>query len=311
MEDVTDTVFREIVMGISDPLVLKVIFTEFTSTDGLMDKRGYERVSERLIVNSSEKKLLQDLGIKLVAQIWGNNPEKFMQSARLISEMNLFDGIDINMGCPVKKVVKKDTCSALIKMPELAKGIIFATKEGTSLPVSVKTRIGFNSVVTEEWIAILLQTKPAAITVHGRTQKMQSDGLADWAEVKKAVELRNMINPETLMLGNGDILSHADGLEKAAYSGVEGLMVGRGVFHDPWIFNTNSKKPDIEERINRMVRHIALYKKTWEGKKPINQLKRFFKIYINGFPGAAEYRAKLMEAKSFDELEQIVSGFNI
>lgn len=307
MEDVTDTVFREVVLGISDPNILKVVFTEFTSTDGLMDERGFDRVSERLIVNGTEKKLLISNEIKLVAQIWGNDPEKFRNSAEIISKMGLFDGIDINMGCPVKKVVKKNTCSALIRKPDLASEIIEATKSGTNLPVSVKTRIGFNTVVTEEWISVLLKAHPAAITLHGRTQKMQSEGLADWNEVRKAVDIRNQINPDVIIIGNGDVLTYADGIKKREFSGAEGIMVGRGIFHNPWLFNQVTTGILPEEKLELISKHISLYRQTWEGKKSINQLKRFFKIYINGFDGAAALRAQLMETKNYTGLEEILS----
>ncbi len=310
MEDVTDTVFRELILNISDPSVLKVLFTEFTSTDGLMDHRGFERVSERLVTNQTEIALIKQTNAKLVAQIWGNDPEKFRQSAELITRMGVFDGVDINMGCPVKKVVKKSTCSALIKMPELAKEIVQATMEGTNLPVSVKTRIGFNEVVTEKWVSHLLEVKPAAITIHGRTQKMQSDGLADWNEVRKAVDLRNAICPETIMLGNGDVLSYADGIEKAKSTGVEGIMVGRGVFQNPWMFNASTTVIPLEERLRVLEQHVRHYEKTWGGTKNVNTLKRFFKIYANSFPGAADFRAKLMETRGYKDIYQVVDEFS-
>jgi tRNA-dihydrouridine synthase len=307
MEDATDTVFREIILGISDPKILKVVFTEFTSTDGLLDERGYKRVSERLVVNNSEWELIKNNNVKLVAQIWGNNPEKFSRAAELITEIGYFQGIDINMGCPVKKVVKKNTCSALIKEPELAKDIVQATKSGTHLPVSVKTRIGFNSVVTEKWISDLLEVKPAAITLHGRTQKMQSEGQSDWNEIKKAVDLRNSVNSDTVMLGNGDVNSYSNGLNKLMVSGVEGIMVGRGVFRNPWIFNKDIPEISPEERIRILINHITIYQKTWEEVKSINLLKRFFKIYVNSFKGAADFRGRLMGIRNYDDLYAVLS----
>lgn len=299
MEDVTDTVFREVIMSVSRPEVLQVLFTEFTSTDGLMDRRGFERVSERFIVNQSEIELLKNRNTKLVAQIWGNNPEKFYQTAKLISAMNLFDGIDINMGCPVKKVVKKNTCSALIKMPELAKELILATKDGTTLPVSVKTRIGFNDVITEQWTTHLLETDITALTVHGRTQKMQSDGMADWNEISKVVNIRNSLQKDTIIIGNGDVDSYAEGINKSASAGVDGIMVGRGVFKNPWMFNSEFPPLNVIDRLLLMKKHIELYESTWKRKKNFNVLKRFFKIYVNNFPGAGKLRSELMETKDY------------
>lgn len=270
MEDVTDTVFREIVMGMAGPGKLHVVFTEFTSVEGMNHPIGRERVSERLIVNSSERELLKKLNIKLVAQIWGRKPEIYYNIARYITENYQFDGIDINMGCPVKKVVKIGACSALIGEPSLAKEIILATKEGTSLPVSVKTRTGIKQHQTEEWIANLLDANPAAIILHGRTQRMQSDGDADWGEIAKAVSLKNQINPNIPIHGNGDVLSYADGLKKVAETGVNGVMIGRGIFQNPWFFDPSKTEISKEERIARLVQHTRLFEETWGGKKNFN-----------------------------------------
>ena len=239
MEDVTDTVFREVVLSVSDVDALNVVFTEFTSTDGLCHEKGRPKVIERLMVNASEMQLLKSRSSKLVAQIWGSDPEKFRQSAKLITDMNLFDGIDINMGCPVKKVVKNKSCANLINFPDLAKEIVYATSESTSLPVSVKTRIGFSRINTEEWISHLLDTEPKAITIHGRTRKMMSNGPALWGEIGKAVSLRNQRESSTIMLGNGDVISYPDAINRNETYGVDGEMVVTGVFKNPWMFKSN------------------------------------------------------------------------
>ena len=249
MEDVTDTVFREIVMGMAEPGRLNVVFTEFTSVEGMNHPVGRERVSERLIVNDSERELLKKLNIKLVAQIWGRNPEIYNNISKYITENYQFDGIDINMGCPVKKVFKQGACSALIGEPALAKEIILATKEATHLPVSVKTRTGIKQHQTEEWISNLLEVDPAAIILHGRTQRMQSEGEANWEEIKKAVEIKNQIKPEIPFHGNGDVFSYENGLQRIAETGVDGVMIGRGIFHNPWFFNPEKTEISKEERI--------------------------------------------------------------
>ena len=302
MEDVTDTVFREIVMGMSAPEKLNVVFTEFTSVEGMNHPVGRNRVSERLIVNNSEKELLRKMNVKLVAQIWGRNPEIYKNIARYLTENYQFDGIDINMGCPVKKVVKQGACSALIGEPSLAKEIIAATKEGTNLPVSVKTRTGIKKHQTEDWIEQLLESKPAAIILHGRTQKMQSEGDADWLEIAKAVRVRNDIDPSVPLHGNGDVFSYADGLKKIEETGVNGVMVGRGIFKNPWFFNPEKQEITEKERIAKLLEHTHLYKQTWGGKKNFNILKRFYKIYLNSFEGAAKMRADIMEAKTFSDV---------
>ena len=302
MEDVTDTVFREIVMGMAAPDKLNVVFTEFTSVEGMNHPVGRNRVSERLIVNDSEKELLKKQNVKLVAQIWGRNPEIYRNIAKYITENYQFDGIDINMGCPVKKVVKQGACSALIGEPSLAKEIISATKEGTNLPVSIKTRTGIKKHQTEEWISQLIETKPAAIILHGRTQRMKSEGNADWNEIAKAVSLKNQLDPSIPLHGNGDVFSYADGLKKIEETGVNGVMIGRGIFQNPWFFNPEKTDLSKEERIEKLLQHTRLFEQTWGGKKNFNILKRFYKIYLNSFDGAAKMRADLMEVKNFEEV---------
>lgn len=306
MEDVTDTVFRELILSVSDPESLHILFTEFTSTDGLCHERGRIKVMERLLVSEQEKTLLKAMNVKLVAQIWGSDPEKFRESAAFVTSLGLFDGIDINMGCPVSKVVKKKCCSALINYPELAKEIVYATRAGTDLPVSVKTRIGFNRVITGEWISHLLETEPEAIIVHGRTQKMQSEGLASWEEIGKAVQLRNAKGSQTLILGNGDVKSIAEANEKVNIFDVDGVMIGTGIFKNPWLFSKDAIPPDQNAKINLMLRHLFLFDQTWKGEKSFNLMKRFFKIYLNGFNGAAEWRDKLMHAKDYPDVLVII-----
>jgi len=210
------------------------------------------------------------------------------------------------MGCPVKKIVKQGGCSALIHQPDLAKEIILATKEASTIPVSVKTRIGINNVITEEWVAHLLETRPAVITVHGRTQKQQTEGLADWNEVKKAVELRNSLDSDTLIHGNGDVMSYEDGLKKAIDYSVDGIMIGRGIFKNPWFFNKamTNKKP--EERLSLLWKHALLFTQTWKNDKNFAILKRFFKIYTSDFYGSAGIRASLMETNSLEDVKKVL-----
>jgi nifR3 family TIM-barrel protein len=304
MEDVTDTVFREIVLGMAAPEKLHVVMTEFTSVEGMNHPKGRERVSERLIVNVSERELLKAKNVKLVVQIWGINPEVYHKIAKYITENYQFDGLDINMGCPVKKVVKTGACSALIGDPALAKEIIQATKEGTNLPVSVKTRTGIKQHQTEEWISHLLETDPSAIILHGRTQRMQSEGEASWEEIAKAVKVKNQLKPHIPLYGNGDVFSYSDGLKKASETDADGVMVGRGIFQNPWFFDPEKMEITQEERIKKLLEHTRLFEQTWGGIKNFNILKRFYKIYLNSFPGAAKLRADLMEVKNYEEVYQ-------
>lgn len=306
MEDVTDTSFREVVARISDPQHLHILYTEFTSIDGMNHPDGKIRVGERLLVSETEKKLLQQKNIRLVAQIWGKNPELFYKIAKEITEEYDFDGLDINMGCPVKNVVKNGCCSALISEPGLAKEIVLATKEATHLPVSLKTRTGIKSHDTENWIGHLMETRPAAIILHGRTQKQQSDGLADWDEIAKGARVRDQFNPGTKFIGNGDVISIKHGEELVEKFGIDGVMIGRGIFHNPWFFNSIDQSPGKLEKLAQLLVHAQLFEQNWGRKKNINILNRFFKIYTNDFNGAAKLRAELMAVKSFEEVYRIV-----
>jgi len=308
MEDVTDTVFREIIMGMASPGKLNVVFTEFTSVEGMNHPVGRERVSERLIVNDSERELLKNLNIKLIAQIWGRNPDLYNKIAGYITENYDFDGLDINMGCPVKKVFRIGACSALIGEPSLAKEIIMATKEATHLPVSVKTRTGIKEHQTEEWISELLEVDPAAIILHGRTQRMQSEGNASWEEIGKAVKLKNRLKPYIPFHGNGDIFSYEKGLKRIEETGVDGVMIGRGIFQNPWFFNPEKSEISKEDRIQKLIDHTRLFEQTWNPGKNFNILKRFYKIYLNSFPGAAKMRTDLMEVKGYDDVYKYFRG---
>ncbi len=309
MEDVTDTTFRELVLNLSEPEHLHILFSEFLSTDGFCHPVGQEKVIHRFKINDSELKLAKEMNVKLVAQIWGTDPEKFAKTAKYISEETAFDGIDINMGCPMKNIIKKGACSALINTPQLAREIISATKEATHLPLSVKTRIGFKSVVTEAWISELLHSEIDALTVHGRIQSIMSDGVADWNEIKKAVELRDKINPRIKILGNGDVMSIAECNEKVDNYGVDGVMIGRGIFANPWFFNPDFE-PEMEDKLKALLLHSKLYWQTWEGEKPWSILKRFFKIYTNNFKGAAALRAALMDTHNLPEAEEVLDKFH-
>lgn len=309
MEDVTDTVFRELVMRNSDPQYFHVVFTEFTSTDGLCHELGRPNVISRLRVNDSEREVLKEKNTKIVAQIWGADPEKFYKATKMICAEKDFDGIDINMGCPVKKIVKQGGCSALIGQYELVKEIIRAVKDATDLPVSVKTRTGIKKHDTENWMGFLLQTGLSAIVIHARTQKDKSEKDADWLEIEKAVGLKNSIAPDTLLLGNGGVTGVEDAFEKCRRTGADGVMVGRGILHNPWFFNYPQKEISTEKKLDLLWKHVELFTNTWGKDKNFNILKRFFKIYANNFNGAARIRAALMETGSPEDVKKVLDDF--
>ncbi len=305
MEDVTDTVFRQLILETSDADQLDAVFTEFVSTEGLCHKVGKSKVIHRLFVNESERELLKAKDVKLVAQIWGKRPEIFYKATKMIMDEMDFDGIDINMGCPVPKIVKQGCCSGLIKDPSLAKEIVQATQEASKLPVSVKTRIGFKKVVTEEWIEHLLETNPAAIILHGRTQEMQSDGTADWDEIAKAVRIRDRSVKDIPLLGNGDVMSLQEIDERVEQTKVDGVMIGRGIFHNPWLFSKRSDA-SVAEHMALLWGHTELFRQTWQEQKNFYILKHFYKVYVKNFPGANQLRQELMSAKDYIQVEKIL-----
>jgi tRNA-dihydrouridine synthase len=309
MEDVTDTVFRQLVLEVSAPGCLHVVYAEFASSDGLCHPEGRDRVAGRLVVSAGERKLLQEKGVRLVAQVWGTDPRKFHRAAGLIDQEGGFDGIDINMGCPVRKIIRHGACAALIREPALAREIIVATKEATRLPVSVKTRTGDLRHETERWVGQLLEVEPAAIILHGRTRKMASRAPADWGEISRAVGLRDRLGSATMLVGNGDVDSLAAGRQRATASGVEGVMLGRGIFQNPWLFNEPPLEIGRSERLELLWRHVRLYTDVWGGRKPFHPLKRYFRIYAAGFAGAAELRSLLMRTRSPDEVRSLLDGW--
>ena len=300
MEDVTDTVFRRIVGRCGRP---DVFFTEFTSVDGLFSK-GYDYVAKRLEYTQEER--------PLIAQIWGAKPENYYKASQMLVEKG-FDGIDINMGCPERRVVSQGLCSALINNPTLAKEIIQATKEGAGnkVPVSVKTRIGFKEVQTEEWISFLLEQHLDALTVHGRTAKEMSKVPAKWDEIGKAVEMRDKMKVKTIIIGNGDVMSRNEAIEKSEIYKLDGIMIGRGIFHDPWLFNKERSGADITfpEKATMLLEHVELFEKIWGSKKHFPIMKKFFKCYINGIENASDIREELMKCDSASEVKKYLMPF--
>ena len=291
MEDVTDTVFRRLLASWGAP---DVFFTEFVNVDGMCSP-GRDAVIHRLQHTDVEK--------PLIAQIWGLRPKNFEIAARDISAMG-FDGIDLNMGCPVKKIIKTGACSALIENPSLADEMIAATREGAGdLPVSVKTRIGFKKRKTVEWSHFLLEHNLSALTVHGRITSEMSDVPADWEEIRKVVELRNTMQMPTLIIGNGDVDRPEQLREFPSRYGVDGVMVGRGIFHNPYLFRAGDFDClSFTEKASLLREHITLYRQVWGNGSNFNVIKKFVKVYIRGFSGAAHLRAELMETTGYDEL---------
>jgi tRNA-dihydrouridine synthase len=293
MDDVTDTVFRQIV---AECAPADLYFTEFVNVDGLQSP-GRPRLMHKLLLDKKEK--------NVVAQLWGLNPENFYKTAREARRMG-YCGVDLNMGCPVKTVIKNGACAALINNRELAGEIIDATRKGVGddFPVSVKTRVGFTTVDLS-WIEFLLTKKLNLLSIHGRTAKQKSLVDANWDLIGQARELRDSLSPSTLVVGNGDISSHQQGLDLAKKYKLDGVMIGRGVFNDPFIFAKESPWAGYlpKQKIDLYRKHVELFAKTWKNnERRIETLNKFCKVYINGFDGAKEMREQLMATKTTDEL---------
>ncbi|HNW71875.1 MAG TPA: tRNA-dihydrouridine synthase [Candidatus Paceibacterota bacterium] len=296
MADVTDSAFREIISKCGKP---DVFWTEFVSADGLSHEKGQKKLLKNLKFSSREH--------PIVVQIFGSNIENIKKASRLCAKLG-FDGIDINMGCPDRTIEKQNSGSAMIKNKELAKEIIQSAKEGApKLPVSVKTRIGYNKV-DESWIKFLLEQNLSTLTVHLRTRKEMSKVGAHWEYAKDIVELRNEINKETKIIFNGDVINLEDAKKKAKETNCDGVMIGRGIFGNPWLFSkkTNNK---LEEKLKILIKHTKLFEKHFGKEKNFSIMKKHFKAYVNGFLGAKELRTALMEAKSAKEVEKIVNKF--
>ena len=292
MEGVTDTVFRQIVASVGKP---DVMMTEFVPVDAILSQ-GSSEVMRSLQYSAVER--------PIVAQIWGTDPDKFFKVAKLLKKMG-FDGIDINMGCPVYDVIKKGACSALIKNPKLAEEIILATIKGAEgLPVSVKTRIGFDKIQTEEWTKVLLQTPISALILHLRTTREMSKVPAHWEEISKAVKVRDQLKSNALIIGNGDIKTLNDAKDKCKEYGLDGAMIGRGIFENVYLFNNkvDPLKVTPSQKIALLLKHLKLYKKIRGEGKHFESVKKFVKCYINNFDGASEERIALMNTKTLDEL---------
>jgi nifR3 family TIM-barrel protein len=300
MADVTDVAFRKIITKYGKP---DVLWTEFVSADGLCSP-GRKVLIRDLEFSRKEK--------PIVAQLFSSKPEKMREAAALCQKLG-FHGIDINMGCPDKSIEKQGCGAGMIKTPDVARAIIRAAKEGApKLPISVKTRIGYNKNEIATWIPVILSEGVAALTVHCRTRKEMSNVPARWEHIREVTALRDQLAPDTLIIGNGDIKDVPDGRAKALEFGADGVMIGRGIFGNPWLFAELSGKkgnPTVEEKLKVMVEHTKLYEKLLGNIKSFAIMKKHYKAYVNGFDHAKELRMRLMEAKDSKEVSKVVKKF--
>lgn len=298
MADVTDPAYRALIAACGKPAVT---WTEFVSADGLYHMRKMKGIPD------AENPLMRDLLYTdaerpIVAQLFTSNPESMRYAAMLAKELG-YDGVDINMGCPDRSIEKQGAGAAMMKHPEKAKEVIRAAKE-SGLPVSVKTRIGYNEETMETWLPEVLSEKPAALTVHLRTRKEMSKVPAHWDLMEKAVSIRDAVSPETRILGNGDVTDLADARRKAEQTGADGIMIGRGIFGNPWVFagRTFEDTPP-EERLSALVTFAHAFERMRPAKS-FHLVRKHVKAFATGFDGAAELRARLMETTTASEMEE-------
>lgn len=302
LANVTDAAFRRIIANYSkmQSAVPYVTYTEFVSADGLAlaNEEGKKKLMRDLVFSDAEH--------PIVAQFFTSNPAHMEAAAKLAQDSG-FDGVDINMGCPDKSIEKQGGGAALIKNPERARELIRAAKKGApNLPISVKTRLGYNKDELDTWLPEILKEEPAVVTIHARTRKEMSLVPARWERVKRAVEIRNEMGSKTLIIGNGDLKDVADMEAKVKESGADGAMIGRGVFGTPWLFGSSKTK---EEGLHIAIEHAKLFEELLGDIKNFAIMKKHFKAYAEGFSGAKELRIELMETKNAQEIEKVIHSF--
>lgn len=298
MEDVTDVVFRHVVSEAARP---DVFFTEFTNSESYCHPDGIKSVRGRLTFTEDEQ--------PIVAHIWGDKPEYFSQMSIGMAELG-FKGIDINMGCPVPNVAQHGKGAGLIQRPDVAADLIQAAKAG-GLPVSVKTRLGYTEIDEwRGWLTHILKQDIANLSIHLRTREEMSKVAAHWELIPEIKELRDRVAPNTLLTINGDIPDRQTGLKLVDQYGVDGVMIGRGIFHNPFAFEKEPKDHSSKELLDLLRYHLDLHDQYSElGLRPFKALHRFFKIYVKGFRGASELRNQLMSTVSADEVRAVLDSF--
>ena len=297
MEDVTDVAFRHVIKKAASP---DVFFTEFTNSESYCHPQGIESVRGRLTFKPDEQ--------PIVAHIWGDKPENFSHMSKGMAEMG-YKGIDLNMGCPAPNVFKHGRGAGLIRRPDVAAQLIEAAKDG-GLPVSVKTRLGHAKVEEwKDWLGHLLEQDIANLTVHLRTKVEMSKVDAHWELIPEIKKLRDELAPHTLLTINGDIPDYQTGRELVDQYGVDGVMIGRGVFKNPFAFEKEAQEHSPLEFIDLFRYHLDLFDQY--SPKPFQALRRSFKIYIREFKGANDLRIALMETKTSDEARALLDEFEM
>ena len=347
MDGVTDASFRFITAKHGGP---DVTFTEFVNVESAFFVPDV--LVKDLTYTESER--------PVVAQIYGCTPEMFYKLAHVVCELG-FDGLDINMGCPARKVAARGSGAALILTPGLAQSIIRAARQGIQhwfegqtlgdlkippeliqkfgisnrlrtgleipprrrlIPVSVKTRLGYDQVIVEEWVQTLLEEKPSVISLHGRTLKQMYRGNADWEAIARAVELAK--NSETLILGNGDLQNMSDAYRRVRETGVDGVLLGRSAQGNPWIFRTKEQVKQalrsndaasiphaaisLEERFRVMIEHSMRFEKH-RGIRCFVGMRKHLAWYCKALYRASELRSQLVRMNNAHEVVKCLRNY--
>lgn len=305
MADVTDSPFRAMIVKYSrhgeEGGGPDVFYTEFVAGDGLVNDIARSRLMHHLKYSENER--------PIVAQIFSNSPENTESAARLCRELG-FDGIDINMGCPEKNICKQGAGCGMIKTPALARDVILAAKRGAQdIPVSVKTRVGWSRNEIDTWIPTILECDVAAIILHGRTRKVLSKIPANWDWIAHAADIVKKSGKPTKFIGNGDVASVSQAKEYCEIYGVDGVMIARGIFGNPWLFDTEKTEVSVKEKLEVMLEHTRLFIEELSEHKNFAVMKKHYKAYISGFDGAKELRVQLMNANSYEEIERHVQAW--
>lgn len=311
MADVTDIAFRTVISEAQSP---DIFWTEFVSADGLIraTEVGKYKLKKDLLFDKETQR-------PIIVQLFSSTYQYMYEATKLCIELG-FDGVDINMGCPDKSIEKQKCGAAMIKNPDLAISVIKACKDARrdfgneDFSVSVKTRVGYNSVELDSWIPLLLEQELDLITIHARTRKEMSKVEANWDYIKTVVRMRDdwaKNNPNKtapLIFGNGDVLSVEDGYKKCEDSNADGAMIGRAMFGNPWFFKDIEKKfePTREDRLKTLIRQVEVFDRELGDVKSFAVMKKFFKTYMNGFEDAKEIREKIMGMESAEEVTEFL-----
>ena len=290
---VTDPAFRRLIARHGKP---HAMWTEFTSADGLCVP-GRDRLLRGLAYGENER--------PIVAQLFGAKPDTMERAAALAAELG-FDGIDINMGCPDRNVEKRGAGAALCKQPALAQAMIRAARRGAGgVPVSAKIRLGYSRNELATWLPALLEAEPVAITIHARTRQEMSLVPAHWDAIAQAVDIRDRLGAPAYVVGNGDVTDLADARRKARASGADGVMLGRAIFGNPWLFDERRDLAEVPatEKLQALLEHTRLFEELLGDIKSLDTMKKHYKAYLKGFDGAKALFLQLVEARDVNEVE--------